>query len=69
MSDPIENNFEAQQLNEYYNWQPVSDCIDDPEEVKWKPVAKKLVEENEDVDAFEKNNDFDFFKLMREKTR
>lgn len=69
MSNLIEDNFEAQQLNEYYNWQPLSDSFDDPEEVKWKPVAKKRLEENEDVDAFEKDNKFDFFKMMREKTR
>lgn len=65
----IENNFEAQQLNDYYDWQPVSNSVDDPEEIKWTPVAKKHVEENEDVDAFDRDDDFDFFKLMREKTR
>jgi hypothetical protein len=58
----IENNFEAQQLNEYYNWQPVSDSIDDPEEIRWTPVAKKHIEENEDVDT-------NFFTLMRGKAR
>jgi hypothetical protein len=56
----IENNFEAQQLNEYYDWQPVSDCIDDPEEIRWTPVAKKYIEENEDVDT-------NFFMFMRKK--
>jgi hypothetical protein len=65
----IENNFEAQQLNEYYDWQPVSDSIDDPEEIRWTPVAKKSVEENEDVDAFKKDDDFNFFKMMRILTR
>lgn len=62
MSDPIEDNFEAQQLNEYYNWKPVSDSIDDPEEIRWVPVAKKYIEENEDVDS-------NFFTLMRSKDR
>jgi hypothetical protein len=52
MTNTIEDNFEAQQLNDYYNWQPVSNSVDDPDEVKWKPVAKKHIEENEDVDAF-----------------
>jgi hypothetical protein len=56
----IENNFEAQQLNEYYDWQPVSDSIDDPEEIRWTPVAKKHIEENEDVDT-------NFFMFMRKK--
>lgn len=62
MSNPIEDNFEAQQLNEYYNWKPVSDSIDDPEEIRWTPVAKKYIEENEDVDT-------NFFTLMRSKDR
>ena len=52
MTNTIEDNFEAQQLNDYYDWQPVSNSVDDPDEVKWKPVAKKHIEENEDVDAF-----------------
>lgn len=58
----IENNHEAQQLNDYYDWKPVSDCIDDPEEIRWTPVAKKHIEENEDVDT-------NFFTLMRNKDR
>lgn len=62
MSDPIEDNFEAQQLNEYYNWKPVSDSIDDPEEIRWISVAKKYTEENDDVDS-------NFFTLMRSKDR
>lgn len=62
MTNPIEDNYEAQQLNEYYDWKPVSDCIDDPEEIRWTPVAKKRVEENEDVDT-------NFFTLMRNKDR
>ena len=40
----IDNNYEAQQLNEYFNsdteYKQVSDSIDDPEEVRWAPVAK-----------------------------
>ena len=69
MSNNVEDNYQAQQLNDYYDWQPVSNSVDDPDEVKWKPVAKKYTEENEDVDAFEKDDDFDFFRMMREKTR
>lgn len=69
MTNQVEDNYQAQQLNDYYDWQPVSNSVDDPDEVKWKPVAKKRVEENEDVDAFEKDNDFDFFRMMRDKTR
>lgn len=62
MIDPIEDNYEAQELNEYYNWKPVSDSIDDPEEIRWVPVAKKYIEENEDVDT-------NFFTLIRSKDR
>lgn len=62
MIDPIEDNYEAQELNEYYNWKPVSDSIDDPEEIRWVPVAKKYTEENEDVDT-------NFFTLIRSKDR
>ena len=66
----LENDYEAQQINEYCNteddivelnhWKPVSDCIDDPEEIRWMPVAKKHIEENEDVD-------FNFLRYMRNK--
>lgn len=67
MSNQIENNFEAQQLNDFYNWKPVSDCIDDPEEIRWTPVAKKYTEENEDVDTIK--DELNFFTLMRSKDR
>lgn len=63
----IENNFEAQQLNDFYDWQPVSDSIDDPEEIRWVPVAKKHIEENEDVDTIKDN--YDFFRMMRSNNR
>lgn len=69
MSNNVEDNYQAQQLNDFYDWQPVSNSVDDPDEVKWKPVAKKSVEENEDVDAFKKDDDFNFFKMMRDLTR
>ena len=60
-SRDLEDDYEAQQINDYYNngdevvelcWKPVSNSIDDPEEVRWTRVAKKHHEENEDVDAF-----------------
>lgn len=61
-SRDLEDDYEAQQINDYYNngdevvellpWKAVSDSIDDPEEVRWTRVAKKHHEENEDVDAF-----------------
>ncbi len=60
----LENDYEAQQINEYYDWKPVSDCIDDPEEIRWIPVAKKHIEENEDVDTIK---DFNFLTYMKSK--
>lgn len=62
--DELHNDYEAQQINEYYDWKPVSDCIDDPEEIRWIPVAKKHIEENEDVDTIK---DFNFLRYMRNK--
>lgn len=65
-SRDLENNHEAQKINEYYcstsddiveldHWKPVSDCFDDPEEIRWVRVSKERIEENEDVD-------FNFFR-------
>ena len=69
-SRDLENDYEAQQINEYYcntsddiaelsHWKPVSDCFDDPEEIRWVQVAKPHIEENEDVDTI---IDFNFFR-------
>ena len=58
-SRDLENDYEAQKINDYYEWKPVADSIDDPEEIHWKPVAKKHIEENEDVDTLKDNNETD----------
>ena len=80
-SRDLENDYEAQKINEYYcnteddivelHWEPVSNNFDDPEEIHWKPVAKKRVEENEDVDTLKDKDEIsiDFFRAMREKVR
>lgn len=69
----LDNNYEAQQLNEYLNsdteWKQVSDSIDDPEEVRWVPVAKPHIEENEDVDAFPIQPNPMFLKMLKQRGR
>ena len=69
----IDNNYEAQQLNEYFNsdteWKQVSDSIDDPEEVRWVPVAKPHIEENEDVDYIKPQPNPMFLKMLKQRGR